>query len=180
VGLALARQLVELHGGSLEARSEGLGKGSEFVVRVPLQVAAPPAAREGEGQAPLRVLVVDDSKELAESVGRLLEFWGYDMHVAYDGPTGLELARLYRPEVVLLDLRMPGMDGYEVARRLRQGEGSDAPVLVAMTGYASEEDEARTQQAGFHFHVRKPAPPGSLRDILHRVAAAVRPAGGAR
>src|SRR5262249_9524068 len=101
VGLALARSFVEMHGGSIEARSEGLGRGSEFGVRLPTgPAAAPPSteagAHQGEGEGPLRVLVVDDSKEVAESVGRLLEFWGYDMHVAYDGPTGLELAQRYR------------------------------------------------------------------------------------
>jgi CheY-like chemotaxis protein len=164
VGLALARRLVELHGGRIEARSDGLGRGSEFVVRLPAVME--PAPADEPGRKPLRVLVVDDSKQAAESLAMLLKMWGYEVRVAYDALTGLEDARTYPPQVIILDIGMPGMDGYELARRLRgQAQSKDA-LLVAVTGYGEEEDRQRALGAGFDYHLVKPAAPEDLRELL--------------
>jgi signal transduction histidine kinase/ActR/RegA family two-component response regulator len=173
VGLALVRRLVELHGGRVEARSEGLGHGSEFLVRLP---ALPPAALEAgsAGQPPVRVLIVDDSKQAADSLAVLMRMWGYDVRVAYDALSAIEDARAYPPRVVLLDLGMPGVDGYEAARRLRALEQSKDALLVAVTGYAEEEDRRRARRAGFDYHLVKPAHPDELRELL-QLATSVEP-----
>ena len=112
-----------------------------------------------------RVLVVDDNRDSAESVALLAEIWGHEVRTALDGPAALEIAAAYRPEIILLDIGLPGMDGYEVARELRQGQG-DGPVLVAMTGYGMEEDRRRSQEAGFDHHLVKPVDPEALRGLL--------------
>jgi signal transduction histidine kinase/ActR/RegA family two-component response regulator len=176
VGLTLVRRLVQLHGGSVEAHSPGPGQGTEIIVRLPapLQPAAAPA-QEGTGtKAPAdlpRVLVVDDSKEAAQSVALLLRRWGHDVRVAYDGQAALDEVQARRPDVVLLDIGMPGLDGYEVARRLRQTE-ADKLVLVALTGYGQEEERERARQAGFDYHVLKPVEPGDLKDLLRLAVSA--------
>jgi PAS domain S-box-containing protein len=164
VGLALVRRLVELHGGQVEAHSAGPGRGSEFVVRLPALVETEIA--DTPGQPKIRVLIVDDDKQAAESMALLLRMWGYETRVALDARLGLEAARAYSPRVVLLDIGMPGMDGYEVARRLRAQRESKGALLVAVTGYGEEGDQRRAREAGFDYHILKPADPNDLRELL--------------
>ena len=162
VGLALVKKLVELHGGRVEVHSGGLGKGSEFVVKLPAptergrfadlprQVEAPPAGRA------LRVLVVDDNRDAADSLALLLEIAGHEARAAYTGREALSLARELRPDVILLDLGMPGMDGYEVASRLRRDPATRGVTLIALTGWGQEADRKRSAEAGFDRHLTKP------------------------
>jgi CheY-like chemotaxis protein/two-component sensor histidine kinase len=171
VGLALSRRLAEMHGGNIEARSEGPGRGSEFIVRLP--AAAPLKARErgpgaAEPERPLRqrVLIVDDNRDAAESLSRVLQMLGADVRVAHDGPEALEAFRSYQPAVVLLDIGMLGMDGYEVARRLRADFPDRRVALVAMTGWGQEEDRRRAREAGFDHHLTKPADMTALQTLL--------------
>ena len=170
IGLALARQLAQMHGGTLEARSEGSGTGAEFVLRLPL--AEGPAARSAAGQAgaprlpPRRVLVVDDNRDAAESLGALLELLGAEVRLAHAGPDALEVAHAYDPSVVLLDIGMPGMDGYEVARRLRAQQNGKRVSIVALTGWGQDDDRRRTSEAGFDHHLVKPAEIAQLQSLL--------------
>jgi two-component system CheB/CheR fusion protein len=170
IGLTLVRRVAELHGGEVEAHSDGPGHGSEFVVRLP----APEAPRDllpdsqpfGEGRRAPRVLVVDDNMDAAQSLALVLESWGCEVHLAYDGPGALETAAACRPEVVLLDIKMPRMDGYQVAEQLRRNEDGDGLTLVAMTGCGQDEDRDRALQAGFDYFMVKPVDPGDLKDLL--------------
>jgi signal transduction histidine kinase len=173
IGLSLVRTLVEMHGGRVEARSEGPGRGSEFTVRLPLAPEGPAAEdrppgerRMPAGPCPQRVLVVDDHRDSADSLGMVLKFLGADAHVVYDGASALEALRTYRPEVVFLDIGMSGMDGHEVARRVRQEPGFGDVVLVAMTGWGQEEDRRRSRAAGFDHHLVKPASAEVLQALL--------------
>lgn len=175
IGLTLVKALVEMHGGRIEARSAGLGQGSEFIVTLPL-AAEPPKGKETEMHddvttegASRRVLVVDDNEDSAESVGVVVEMLGHDVQVAHDGPSALAQAASYRPEVVLLDIGLPGMDGYEVARRMK-AVAPDA-VLAAMTGWGGEDDLRRCREAGFHHHLLKPVDIDTLSAILAGTAA---------
>jgi CheY-like chemotaxis protein len=176
IGLTVARRLVELHGGSVEAHSDGPGRGSEFVVRLP---AAAQAKRErprdgaGDGK-PLRVLVVDDSVDAAQSLGYVLESWGHSVQTAYDGPAAIEAVRERRPDVVLLDIGMPGMNGYVVAERLRRLPGAEELILVAVTGYGQEDDRTRAREAGFDYHMVKPVEPADLKELLDAAGKVVR------
>jgi signal transduction histidine kinase/CheY-like chemotaxis protein len=172
IGLTLVKILVELHGGTVAAYSEGIGQGSEFVVRLPLvtepaehRPAADADLPRGAAEPSLQVLVVEDNKDTADSLAMLLEHWGHHVRTSHDGPAGLEAARHDRPEVVLLDIGLPGMNGYEVARQLRQEFGS-AIRLVAMTGYGQDEDRQRAFEAGFDAHLVKPADPATLQAML--------------
>jgi PAS domain S-box-containing protein len=170
IGLTLVRSLVQMHGGSVQAFSDGPGRGSELVVRLPLARQALPAgpapkARRGPGPC-RRILVVDDNVDSAESLALFLGMAGHEVRTAHDGPAALELARTYQPEVVLLDISMPGMDGYEVARRLRQEPGLEKVRLVALTGYGQDEDRRRSQEAAINFHLVKPAEPEALQALL--------------
>jgi len=172
IGLTLVRSLVSLHGGSVEARSDGPGRGSEFVVRLPL-AAGQLAAHDWDGRdarpaavAPRRILVVDDNRDAADSLGMLLKFLGADVCTANDGPAALEAFRTYRPSVVLLDIGLPEMDGYEVARRTRQQpEGGDV-TLIALTGWGQEEDRRRSKEAGIDHHLVKPVDLNALEKLL--------------
>jgi PAS domain S-box-containing protein len=172
IGLTLARTLVQLHGGSIEARSEGRGRGCEFIVRLPLAdgAAAAQSAHAGPAaEAPgrlKRVLVVDDNHDAADSLGMLLQFLGAEVAVAHDGPGALERMRAFRPEVVLLDLGMPGMNGLEVAKRMREDPIMRGITLVALTGWGQREDRRRTHEAGFDYHLVKPADVSTLQNIL--------------
>ncbi len=171
IGLTLVRRLVEMHGGSVHASSLGLGRGSEFVIRLPALAEAPTPAppHPGGGSAagaPRRILVVDDNADAAESLAMLLRLKGHDVRTAHDGAAALDVARTFGPQVVLLDIGLPGMDGYEVARRLRREEGLKGVLLVALTGYGQEEDRRRSREAGFNRHLVKPVEPGALNEVL--------------
>jgi CheY-like chemotaxis protein len=161
-----------LQGGSVQACSEGVGKGSEFVVRLPALVENRPAvdARRATEpsvpHAPCRVLVVDDHRDSGISLAALLRLGGMEVQVAHDGPSALEAARAFGPEVVLLDIGLPGMDGYEVARRLRAQAATREAVLVAVTGYGQDEDRERSRQAGFEYHLVKPVDLGILQTVF--------------
>jgi len=184
IGLTLVRRLVELHGGSVAVDSPGLGLGTEFVVRLPLGLDPadegtpggenPEPAGAPADAPPKRVLVVDDNVEGAKLLARLLKAYGHLPEVAYDGPSALEAARADRPDVVLLDIGLPGMDGYEVARRLRGMAGLDRAFLIALTGYGREDDRDRSQQAGIDLHLVKPVDPKTLADLLDRHRPALR------
>jgi signal transduction histidine kinase/DNA-binding response OmpR family regulator len=173
IGLTLVRRLVEMHGGSVEAHSDGPGKGSEFVVRLPILPEPAPAPAEGTpgaaearaGNGSLRVVVVDDNVDGAESLVELLVLLGHEVRVAHDGPGGIEAVLAFRPDLVLLDIGLPVMDGFEVARRLRANPEVDA-VLVAVSGYGREEDRRLSRELGFAHHFVKPIQFDALRDLL--------------
>jgi PAS domain S-box-containing protein len=173
IGLALARSLVEMHGGTIEAKSAGLNQGSEFLLRVPLSrsaaepstVPGPRAANPSPGRG-RRVLVVDDSRDGADTLAMVLQTMGADPRVAYDGPSALAAVREQRPSLVFLDLGMPGMDGYEVAEQIRADPACDRVRLIALTGFGSEEERRRAREAGFDDHCVKPVDPARLRVIL--------------
>ena len=161
IGLSLVRTLVEMHDGSVEARSAGRGKGSEFIVRLPLVAAParsgtalPTAAGTGSTRA-VRILVVDDNRDSAESIGKLLELWGHDVCLAHDGLSAVEMALANRPEVVLLDIGLPGLNGYRACQAMRQ-QGMTEELIVAMTGYGQEEDRRLSLESGFDRHLVKP------------------------
>jgi len=162
IGLTLVRSLAEMHGGSVTATSEGPGKGSEFMVRLPAVAARAeeiprlPAKTPQANAHRARILIVDDNVDMVRGLVRLLELLGHDVQTAYDGPTAVEAARVHRPEFVLLDLGLPGMDGYQVATRLRQEQGSQDAVIIAVTGYGQEDDRCRSREAGFDHHLVKP------------------------
>jgi CheY-like chemotaxis protein len=175
IGLAIVRNLVELHGGSVTAHSEGIGRGSEFVVRIPRALAdempsrtiVDPArtARQPTSPRP-RVLVVDDNNDAAEMLAEALAVLGCETEVAYDGPSALEAAKRFRPRVVFLDIGLPVMDGYEVARRMRRDSGLLPLRLVAVTGYGQASDRRKARDAGFDEHVVKPIDLDALPDLL--------------
>jgi PAS domain S-box-containing protein len=174
IGLTLVHRLVQLHGGSVEAHSEGPGQGSEFVVRLPALPEPPSEPEAVREEIPrrdeaLRVLVVEDDTEVAQMLKVLLELWGHEVRVVCDGPTALVADRTCQPEVVLLDIGLPGMNGYEVARQLRQQPGRKRPLLVAVTGYGSEEDKRLARGAGFDLHLTKPIDPDQLEALLARL-----------
>lgn len=179
IGLALVKYLVEMHGGTVAARSAGTGKGSEFVVRLPVTGsssrpgrASQPAGTEDTPakEGALRVLVVDDNRDSADLQATLLRYNGHHVETAYDGSDALRVALRFRPNVVLLDIGLPEIDGYEVAYRIRQHDILKDVVLVAMTGYGQPEDRLRSQAVGFDHHLVKPAEFSELRAILASVA----------
>jgi two-component system CheB/CheR fusion protein len=168
IGLALVRGIVSLHGGRLEH------KGAEFVMRLPLAAGAAPVRERPAGylapQSPsLRVLVADDNRDAADSMQRILALFGHEVQVAYDGSTALRLGEKFRPRVALLDIGMPGTNGYEVARALRRSQGPRV-TLVAVTGWGQEADRRRSSEAGFDHHLTKPVDPGALNNLLAQVA----------
>jgi len=172
IDLTMVQRLTWLHGGKVDAYSEGRGKGSEFTVSFPLlaaagadeiRSAASPPSPKGDGR---RVLIVDDNRDAAETLADLAGLWGFETHTAFDGPSGLRAARELQPEVMLLDISMPGMSGYEVATALRKMEGLNHVLLIALTGYGQEEDRRRTHAAGFDHHLTKPVDPDVLRGLL--------------
>lgn len=176
IGLNLVRQLVEMHGGRVEARSEGLGKGSEFVVHFPLTEAPEPAASEvpatitggprlAEPSA-LRILVVDDNVDAAESLALLLRLEGHQTSVAYDGLDAVEIALREHPDVVLLDIGLPRLNGYEAAQQIRAGTAPRRIRLVALTGWGQDEDRKRSRESGFDHHLVKPVDAGELIALL--------------
>ena len=175
IGLTMVQKLVQMHGGTVEARSAGLGQGSEFIVRLPALDAEPaseitvttiPTQSSAGVVTARRVLIVDDITDSAESLAELLALWGHETQTAQSGATALDWARWFRPEVVLLDIGMPGMDGFEVARRLRQIPEMEGAVLVALTGYGQTQDHEATRAAGFNHHLVKPVDLKALRRLL--------------
>jgi PAS domain S-box-containing protein len=182
IGLTLVQNLVELNGGSVEAHSEGLGKGSEFVVRLPMPADGSASVlpqhhttRPIPASSKHRILVVDDNADAADSLTMLLKFGGHQVDVAHDGLTALDKAKLQTPEVVFLDVGMPRMDGLEVARRMRQLPETETAVLVALTGWGSDEDRRRTREAGFDFHMVKPVTHEAVDQLLAEVDGNLQP-----
>ncbi len=171
IGLTLVRRLVELHGGTVEALSEGPGKGTEFVVRLPLRLppvadGAPPAAAIAATGPRRRILVVDDNVDAAEALAELLRDYGHEVATAHDGTQALDHARLHRPEIVLLDISMPEMDGYEVAKRIRSELGLGDALLIALSGYGEDRHRRLAREAGFDQHVTKPVDASKLEELL--------------
>jgi PAS domain S-box-containing protein len=172
IGLTVVRRLVELHGGRVEVHSEGVGRGAEFVVRLPALAPRPErAAPSAPAPAPApsrraRVMLVEDNRDAAESMQMLLELLGHEVHVAHDGAAALPLALVHRPDVMLVDIGLPGVDGYEVARRVRGEPSLASTVLVAVTGYGRAEDKQRAVAAGFDRHLTKPVEPDALRGLV--------------
>jgi PAS domain S-box-containing protein len=175
LGLALVKGLVELHGGEIRAHSDGLGRGAEFFVRLPLAsegVAAAKASRAGAVQrAGRRVLIIEDNMDAAESLREALEFGEHEVAVAYNGPDGLAKARQFQPEIVLCDIGLPGIDGYEVARTFRADDSLKGVFLVALSGYALPEDLQRASEAGFEKHLAKPPSLEKLEELLAQAPA---------
>jgi PAS domain S-box-containing protein len=177
IGLALAKNLVELHSGTIEAFSQGPGQGSTFTVRLPLpsevrasqpgSASQPSSSESGKSSAPRRILVIDDNSDAAEALAELLRAFGHDVQIALSGPDGLRSAAVLRPEVVFVDIAMPEMDGYEVARQLRRQTGPKTNLL-ALSGYGSNEDRRRSLEAGFDTHLVKPIDANALANILAR------------
>jgi len=171
IGLAMVKSLVFMHHGRVEARSDGEGLGSDFVLHLPLvmqetfrSVALPP---DKSVPVPVcRVLVVDDNRDAANSLGMLLGLLGVEAQVVYDGPSALESVQRSRPDVILLDLGMPGMDGYEVVQRLHESPECDEIKIIALTGWGQEEDRRRVFAAGFDHHLVKPAEISVLKELL--------------
>jgi signal transduction histidine kinase len=169
IGLTLVRSLIGMHGGSVEARSDGPGLGSEFIVRLPLladrQIELTPA-RSVEPLPARRILIVDDSRDGGESLAMLLRILGAEVALAHSGRVALECVDSFKPDVVLLDIGMPGMDGYEVARRIRANPENRQISLIALTGWGQDEDRKRSVAAGFNHHLVKPADIDQLRQLL--------------
>jgi len=178
IGLSLVRQLVEMHGGTILAHSEGPGRGSEFVVRLPaptvedghphgIRAVASPSPPSNSTPARRRILVVDDNEDSARTMALLLvRLWKQEVRVAHDGPSAVEAALSFLPEVILLDIGLPGLSGYEVAERLRRRPEFAGTLLVAMTGWGQDEDRRRSREAGFDRHLVKPVDPEALRKLL--------------
>jgi PAS domain S-box-containing protein len=178
IGLTIANRLVQMHGGQLTVASAGSGHGSEFVVRLPLlqsETPAPvaaPANRGDAGRTAQRVLIVDDNEDAADSLALLLEDAGHETEAVYDGEAALEAAARLRPQVVLLDLGLPTLSGFDVAQQLRHAHGSDF-LLIAVTGWGQDRDRQSTRDAGFDLHLTKPLDFGTLLDVVDRHAGAV-------
>src|SRR5262249_24643888 len=174
LGLALVRSLTEMQGGTVEAQSPGPGKGSTFTIHMPL--AAPGAGRDdppapADQQRPMagkrrRILVVDDNQDQAQSLGILLELLGHDVKTAYDGHSAVAIAKEFVPDVALVDIGLPGLNGFDVARRIREQPGLEKIVLIAQTGWGQEEDRRRTHEAGFDRHLVKPVEISAVQEIL--------------
>jgi PAS domain S-box-containing protein len=173
IGLTLVRQLTELHGGAVEARSQGIGHGSEFILMLPVVVTAgahavAPAAAE-RASTPLSILVADDNQDAAESLALLLELSGHEVHAVFDGEAAISAAQQLLPDVALLDIGMPKADGYEIARRIRDHAWGKGIYLVALTGWGQQSDKRQAEEAGFDAHLVKPVPPETLDRLLASV-----------
>jgi len=172
IGLTLVKTLVEMHGGSVEVTSDGLGHGSEFVVRLPIVVeaetqASRPKATHPVATTPLRILVVDDNRDSADMLALMLQLGGHETFAAHDGLAAVERAATLDPDVILLDIGLPVLDGYEAARRIREQQGlKRRQLLVALTGWGQAEDRRRSEDAGFDAHLVKPVTEAVLRRLL--------------
>ncbi len=171
IGLNVVKRIVEMHGGTVEAASAGLGKGSEFRVRLPESKTGPHVSKPCPGtdlgqMTQRRILVVDDNVDAAVTVSALLKAWGHDVQTVYSGPSALDAVRNFRPEIILLDIGLPGMSGYDVAKNLRAEPSGQGVILAALTGYGQESDRERSWAAGFDYHLTKPPDPGLLESLL--------------
>jgi PAS domain S-box-containing protein len=177
VGLALVRRIVELHGGHVQARSEGAGKGAEFIVRIPRSDTASHVRPSDEPatvdvSSALRVMVVDDNADAADTLALVIEQMGAQVRTVYDGATALRMCETFLPQLVMLDIGMPRMNGYEVARAMRALKTCGKPMIAAVTGWGQEADKARAREAGFDRHYTKPISESALRELVTEVAAA--------
>ncbi len=184
IGLTLVKKLVEMHGGTVEVHSAGIGQGSEFVVRLPILVetakpAPEPTVSEPTRTTARRILVVDDNWDSAESLAILLELTGNKTHTAYDGLEAVEAAATFKPDVVLLDIGLPKLNGYEAARKIREEPWGKSMMLVALTGWGQEEDRQRSREAGFDAHLVKPVDHAALTKLLAETGANAPPVGSA-
>jgi CheY-like chemotaxis protein len=171
VGLTVVRQLVELHQGRIEAASEGIGKGAEFRVVLPCisEVAQQDKAPSNQSPAKpggVRILVVDDNVDAAEGFAVFFRLEGHEVKVAADGREALACVEVFAPEVALIDIGLPGMSGYELAERLYENGGRGPSLMIAVTGYGQQEDQARARAAGFHHHFVKPADPVDIQAVI--------------
>lgn len=174
IGLTMVKSLVELHGGTVAAASGGLGRGSTFTVTIPIIEPESPASSDCDGavhaadgpKAERRVMIVEDNVDSARTLSLLIRHWGYESRVVYDGASALESAMEFKPAVILLDIGLPGMDGFQVAERIRREMGDEAPLLVALTGYGREEDRRRGEAAGVGVYLTKPVETSVLQALL--------------
>jgi CheY-like chemotaxis protein len=172
IGLTLVKKLVEMHGGSIEARSEGLHLGSRFSIKLPIalnkdiNITKNEETMKENHTASLRVLVVDDNEASAKTLGWMLELSGHEIRLAHDGKSALEIARNYKPSVVLLDIGLPGMNGYEVCKTMKLEPSLKDTVYIAQTGWSQEEHIQRSKEAGFNHHLIKPIDMKELQDLL--------------
>jgi CheY-like chemotaxis protein len=178
IGLTLVKTLVEMHGGSVEARSDGPGLGSEFVVRLPVLAEVPEgrakeAVDTSASRSRRRILIVDDNEDGAESLALLLRVSGHETHTVHDGLEALAAVERLQPDVVLLDIGLPGLNGYEVCRRIRQQPWGRDLVLVALTGWGQQEDRERSKAAGFTTHMVKPVDPDRIMTLLESLPSGI-------
>jgi CheY-like chemotaxis protein len=170
IGLAVVKGIVAMHMGSVTVSSEGPGKGAEFVVQLPRVEAPAPIQNTAEqgslSSAPQRILVAEDNADLAESVAMLLRIEGHEVRIAHDGPSALELADEFGPNTAVLDIGLPGLNGYELARKLRARQDGRGLLLIAVTGYGQPEDHVRSREAGFDVHLVKPLDPHTLGEAI--------------
>src|SRR5688572_18534629 len=181
IGLALVRQLIQMHGGSVTAYSQGPGQGSEFLIRLPLRLKqhreastgldGMQVAEEERGKRGHRILLADDNRDALDSLATLLQCDGHEVHTAADGAEALEVAAGCQPDIVLLDIGMPKLDGYEVARRIREQPWGKSAVLIALTGWGQDEDRRRSREVGFDSHLVKPLDPDALSLLLSKLPA---------
>ncbi len=172
IGLALVRGLAELHGGTVAAFSSGPGSGSEFVIRLPLSKATPQPSESAPAEMPrtagLRVVIVDDNADAADSLAMVLELEGHEVRTAGDGIAGLELIGEFAPQAVILDIGLPRLNGYELARRIRHDHQDAGILLIAVTGWGQQQDKQTAEEAGFDHHFTKPVDPRELQRVLNR------------
>jgi CheY-like chemotaxis protein len=172
IGLTLVRRLVEMHGGTVHAQSGGPGQGSEFEIRLPAEgrasaeTPAPAIRRPAENENTVRLLIVDDNTDSVALLKEAFSSWGHAVAIAHDGPAALSEAPQFRPDVVLLDIGLPGMDGYELARRLRERDDLKDATLIALSGYGQPGDRERSRRAGFTAHLVKPVDLATLRHMV--------------
>jgi signal transduction histidine kinase/CheY-like chemotaxis protein len=174
IGLTIVRSLLELHGGRVDAASDGPAKGAAFRVYLPTRAESAPAAVRSapaarSAAAPLRLLVVDDNRDSARTLGSILQLLGHEVQLEYDGEAALAAAARFRPDAVFLDIGMPGMSGYEVCHRLKVGAPAGGPVVIAQTGWGDPAQRARAQEAGFDHHLVKPLDAETVKDLLARI-----------